>query len=64
MESGGERFFSVDHKGVTSVMSALVANYILCIFSQKIYDFTFTFVTPLGAENDYVITHLSQSVVS
>ncbi|KAF1370604.1 hypothetical protein FHR25_000699 [Yokenella regensburgei] len=58
MEDG---FFTVDYESVACVVSALVANYIFGPFSQKIYDLSFTFVTPLGAQYDDVVTHFSKS---
>lgn len=39
------------------VVTALVAYNIFSPFSQKIDDLTFTFVTPLGAQYDDVVTH-------
>ncbi len=39
------------------VVTAPVAYNIFSPFSQKIDDLTFTFVTPLGAQYDDVVTH-------
>ncbi|MNC58954.1 hypothetical protein D3C75_1087270 [compost metagenome] len=50
-------FFTVDNQSVASVMATLVAHNILSPFSQQVYDLTLTFVTPLGAQYDDVLTH-------
>ena len=42
---------------ITSVMATLVAHNILSPFSQQVYNLAFTFVTPLGAQYDDVLTH-------
>ena len=54
MENG---FFTVDYESMACVVTALVAYNIFSPFSQKIDDLTFTFVTPLGAQYDDVVTH-------
>ena len=53
MENG---FFTVDYESMACVVTALVAYNIFSPFSQKIDDLTFTFVTPLGAQYDDVVT--------
>ena len=54
MENG---FFTVDYESMACVVTALVAYNIFSPFSQKIDDLTFTFVTPLGAQYDDVVTN-------
>ena len=58
MENG---FFTVDYESMACVVTSLVAYTIFSPFSQKIDDLTFTFVTPLGAQYDDVVTHFSKS---
>jgi hypothetical protein len=43
------------------VVTTLVAHNIFSPFSQEIDDLPFTFVTPLGAQYDDVVTHFSKS---
>ena len=50
-------FFTVDYESMACIVTALIAHHIFSPFSQKIYDLAFTFVTPLGAQNDDVVTH-------
>ncbi|KAF0667659.1 hypothetical protein L244_19855, partial [Salmonella enterica subsp. enterica serovar Worthington str. BCH-3194] len=54
-------FFTVDYESMACVVTALVAYNIFSPFSQKIDDLSFTFVTPLGAQYDDVVTHFSKS---
>ncbi|MNV30016.1 hypothetical protein D3C71_1212660 [compost metagenome] len=54
MEDG---LFTVDYESMASVMTTLIAYNIFSTFSQKIDDLPFTFVTPLGAQYDNVVTH-------
>mgnify|MGYP001303886075 CR=1 FL=1 len=58
MENG---FLTVDYESMACVVTALVAYKILSPFRQNIDDLTFTFVTPLGAQYDEVVTHFSKS---
>jgi hypothetical protein len=46
------------------VVTALVAYNIFSPFSQKINNLPFTFVTPLGAQYDNVVTHFSKSPIA
>lgn len=57
MENG----FSPLITSMACVVTATVAYNIFSPFSQKIDDLTFTFVTPLGAQYDDVVTHFSKS---
>ncbi|CUW02441.1 Uncharacterised protein [Serratia grimesii] len=50
-------FFTVNNQSVASVMAPLVAHYILSPFGQQVYDLALTFVTPLSAQYDDVLTH-------
>ena len=61
MEDG---FFTVDYQSVASVMATLVAHNISSPFSQQVYNLAFTFVTPLGAQYDDVLTHFSKSPIA
>ncbi|OJH85989.1 hypothetical protein ASJ78_00517 [Serratia marcescens] len=45
-------------------MATLVAHNILSPFSQQVYNLAFTFVTPLGAQYDDVLTHFSKSPIA
>ncbi|VEC61297.1 Uncharacterised protein [Klebsiella aerogenes] len=58
MENG---FFTVDYESMAGVVTTLVAHNIFSPFSQEIDDLPFTFVTPLGAQYDDVVTHFSKS---
>jgi hypothetical protein len=58
MEDG---FFTVDYESMACVVTALVAHNIFSPFSQKINNLPFTFVTPLGAQYDDVVTHFFQN---
>ncbi|MNR46711.1 hypothetical protein D3C85_1657150 [compost metagenome] len=42
---------------MASVMASLVAHYVFSTLSQEVNYLTFTFVTPLGAQYDNVVTH-------
>ena len=57
-------FLTVDNQSVASVMATLVAHNILSPFSQQVYNLAFTFVTPLGAQYDDVLTHFSKSPIA
>lgn len=57
MENG----FSPLITSMACVVTATVAYNIFSPFSQKIDDLSFTFVTPLGAQYDDVVTHFSKS---
>ena len=52
-------FFTVDYQCVTCIVSALIANNILCTVSKQIYYFTFSLVTPLGAKDHNIFSHES-----
>ena len=54
MEDG---FFTVDYESMARIVATLLAYNIFSTFSQKINDLPFTFVTPLGAQYDNVVTH-------
>ncbi|CDN03454.1 conserved hypothetical protein [Klebsiella quasipneumoniae subsp. similipneumoniae] len=58
MENG---FFTVDYESMAGVVTTLVAHNIFSPFCQEIDDLPFTFVTPLGAQYDDVVTHFSKS---
>lgn len=60
MEDG---FFTVDYESMARVVTALVAYNIFGPFSQKINNLPFTFVTPLGAQYDDVVTHFFKITV-
>jgi hypothetical protein len=48
------RSFTVNHEGVTGVVSSLISNDGCDISCKKINDFTFAFVAPLGTNNDNI----------
>ncbi|ERK17431.1 hypothetical protein L579_3832 [Pantoea sp. AS-PWVM4] len=54
MEDG---FFTVDDKRVARIVTTLIAHDVFRALCEKVYDLTFTFVTPLGAQYDDVLTH-------
>ena len=43
--------FSVNNNSVSGVRSTRIAHYILSIFGKVVYNFTFSFITPLGTNN-------------
>ena len=47
-----DRLLAADDEGMACVMSALETNHALRMIGQPIDDFPFTFVTPLGADDD------------
>ena len=47
-------FFAVNNNCVTSICTTGKTNYIFSILCKIIYNFTFTFITPLGTHNYYV----------
>ncbi len=57
MENG----FSPLITSMAGVVTTTVAHNIFSPFSQEIDDLPFTFVTPLGAQYDDVVTHFSKS---
>jgi hypothetical protein len=50
-------FFTVNYQSMASVVTTLIAHYILSPFGQQVYDLALTFVTPLSAQYDDVLTH-------
>jgi hypothetical protein len=52
------KLLAFDDHGVSGVVSALKAHHDIGIFGQKIDEFAFAFITPLGSYN-YDICHLS-----
>ena len=61
MEDG---FFTVDYESMARVVTTLITYNKFSPFSQKIDDLPFTFVTPLGAQYDDVVTHFSKSPIA
>jgi len=57
-------FFTVDDKCMACIVATLLTHNVFRAFSQKVYDLTFTFVTPLGAQYDDVLTHFSKSPIA
>ena len=55
-DAGGHKLqgvlLAVDHHGMTRVVAALIAHDIGVLFRQQVDDFGFTFVAPLGSDND------------
>jgi hypothetical protein len=43
---------AIGNDGVTSVVATLTASDDVSVFSQEVNELTFTFVAPLGADND------------
>ncbi len=50
-------FFTVDHQGVARIVATLVAHYGGSMFGQQINDLAFALITPLGAQDDDILTH-------
>ena len=50
-------FFTIDNQGMTGVVSSLITHYELGFVSQQIDNFTLSFVTPLGAQDNDALTH-------
>lgn len=48
---------TVDHQGVTRVVATLVAHDGGSMFGQQIDDLAFALITPLGAQDDDILTH-------
>ena len=51
-------FFITYNQGVTGIVAALTANDNICLRSKQICNLTFTLITPLRAEHDYIFRHL------
>jgi hypothetical protein len=49
---------------VARIVAALITHNVIRALSQKVYNLTFTFVTPLGAQYDDVLTHFSKSPIA
>jgi hypothetical protein len=45
-------FFSVENNGVAGVIAALVTHNGVRLLSEEVNDFPFSFIAPLGADND------------
>ncbi|GHD21575.1 hypothetical protein GCM10007052_32530 [Halioglobus japonicus] len=54
MENG---FLAVDDQRMARIVATLEAHYSASLVGEKIDDFTFALVAPLGAENYYVFAH-------
>ena len=48
----------VDNQGMSGIVTALKPDHSPDSLRQQIDDLTLAFVSPLGADNDYVFTHL------
>ncbi len=57
-------FLTVDNQSMARVMATLIAHNIFSPFSQQVNDLALTFVTPLGAQYDDVLTHLKNHQVA
>jgi hypothetical protein len=45
-------FFTVENNGVAGVIAALVPNNGVRLLTEKVNNFPFSFIAPLGADND------------
>jgi len=54
-----DRLLPTDDQRVTCIVSALKSNYHVCFRAQVVNDFTFAFITPLGAYDRYVRHRIS-----
>ena len=50
-------FFTIDNQRVASVMTTLITHHSRGLIGQEVNDLTLAFITPLGAQNNYVFTH-------
>jgi hypothetical protein len=48
------KLFSTHNHGVSGIVAALKPDHEIGIFCQQINDLTLAFITPLGADYDYV----------
>ncbi|GAA4871579.1 hypothetical protein GCM10023333_00500 [Ferrimonas pelagia] len=55
-------FLAIDHQSVTGIVTALVADHVMGLIGEKVNNFTFAFITPLGAQDNYIFTHVSIAV--
>ena len=55
-------FLAIHHQGVASVVAALEAHHALGVIGQPVNNLAFAFVTPLGADHDYVLGHEETSL--
>ena len=46
------RFRALDHHGVSGIVAALEADDHVHFISQNVNDFSFSFITPLGSDDD------------
>ena len=52
-----DRLVTIDHQCMASVMSTLEANHGVGVAAQQVNNFSFSLVTPLGAENYDAFIH-------
>ena len=52
-------FFAIDDQRVAGVVTALKAHHAMHLLSEPVNDFSLTFVTPLGADDDDVTWHVN-----
>ena len=53
-----DSLLSANNQGMAGIVSALIANYIAGLLRQKINDLALSLVTPLGAQYNYILSHL------
>jgi hypothetical protein len=51
-------FLAVDNQGVTGIVPALETDYGMDLLGEQIDHFALAFITPLGPDNDNVLTHI------
>ena len=57
------RFLAVDNQRMAGIVSALKTNYRPRLIGQQVHNFPFAFVTPLGADNNDILTHIQFQVL-
>jgi hypothetical protein len=51
------RFLAANDQGMPGVVTALESNYGRCTVCEQVNNFSLALVTPLGADDHYVLTH-------
>ena len=50
-------FVTVDHQSVTRIVTAVETDNAIDFFSKPVNNLAFTFVAPLGADHDNILSH-------
>ncbi len=52
-----DRLFAVDHQCMAGIVATLKAHDSCCTIRQQVHNLSFAFVTPLGADDNYIFSH-------